>query len=326
MIMTSQEEKQIRKWNSELSSDIHIGLLVTEDQRSKEFEGFCENLTQLAPRIRVAREEGEPNEPPGIQFGHNLRYHAIPLGTELAPFLEVLSVSDGKAASVSASIRDHLTRIKLPALLSLYVSQQCPFCPVTVRHLTPLLALNEFIHLTIIDCTLFPEMAQSNRIQSVPTLLLDEEFRWTGSFGLEEVIEVMTNRDPAKLSSPSLERMLKEGNALRLAQMMLDRQDIFPAFFDLLTHKKWPVRLGAMVAMEHLTSSNPELAARAIDPLWERFHHAEDPVKGDIIYILGESGDRKIAPRIEMILSGAYDAEVKEAAREALEKIGVRGD
>jgi hypothetical protein len=49
-----------------------------------------------------------------------------------------------------------------------------------------------------------------------------------------------------------------------------------------------------------------------------------DPVKGDIIYILGESGDYKIAPRVKMIISGEYNAEVKEAASEALEKIEAR--
>jgi HEAT repeat protein len=167
-------------------------------------------------------------------------------------------------------------------------------------------------------------MAQSNQIRSVPTLLLDEQFRWTGSFRLEEVVEIMTNRDPAKLGSSSLERMLKEGNAAQLAEMMLDKEEMFPAFLDLLIHKKWPVRLGAMVAMEEITDRNPELAAQVIDPLWERFHQVEDPVKGDIIYILGESGDYKIAPRMEMILSGEYHAEVKEAAGEALEKIEAR--
>jgi hypothetical protein len=49
-----------------------------------------------------------------------------------------------------------------------------------------------------------------------------------------------------------------------------------------------------------------------------------DPVKGDIIYILGESGDPKTAPKMDMILSGEYDAEVKEAAREALEKMAAK--
>lgn len=319
--MTSEEEKQIREWNSELSDDIQISLFVTEDQRSRTFESFCENFTRFAPQICILKEEGEPDEAPAIQVGQTLRYHAIPLGTELGPFLEVLSVSDEKTSGISMSIRDHLQELKLPAMLRLYVSQQCPFCPVTVRHMTPLLAVNELIQLTIVDCTLFPEMAQLNQIQSVPTLLLDDQFRWTGSFRLEEVVEIMTDRDPAKLGSSSLERMLKEGNAAQLAEMMLDKEEIFPAFLDLLIHNKWPVRLGSMVTMELITDRNPELAGQVVDPLWKRFPHVEDPVKGDIIYVLGESGDHKIAPMLGMILSGEYHVEVKEAAREALEKI-----
>jgi hypothetical protein len=324
--MTPQEEAQIRKFNNELSADIDVGLVMTGDGRSKEFEHFCEDLIRLAPKIRLTREEGEPEETPAIQVRHALVYHAVPLGKELPPFLNALSASDGGAENIPTSIGDHLKRIHVPAMLRLFISQQCPFCPATVQRITPLVEANELIHLTIIDCTLFPEMAEANQIQSVPALLLDKQFRWTGSFLIEEVIEVITNRDPAELGSLSLERMLKEGNAAKLAEMMLESGHIFPSLFDLLTHHKWPVRLGAMVVMEEVTSRNPELATQVVDPLWERFQHVEDPVKGDIIHVLGESGNHRILPWMRKVLDGEYDAEVKEAAREALEKIGNRED
>jgi hypothetical protein len=141
---------------------------------------------------------------------------------------------------------------------------------------------------------------------------------------MEEVTEVMTNRDLSKLGSLCLERMLKEGNALKLAEMMLEKKKILPSLLDLLTHYKWPVRLGAMVAMEEIANRNPGLAAQVIDPLWERFQHVEDPVKGDIIHVLGESGNQKVIPRMQMVLDGEYDSEVKEAAREALGKMEIR--
>jgi hypothetical protein len=108
--------------------------------------------------------------------------------------------------------------------------------------------------------------------------------------------------------------------------MMLKKKTIFPSLFDLLTHHKWPVRLGAMVVMEEIASRNPDLAAQVIDPLWERFQHVEDPVKGDIIHVMGESGNHKIIPWMKKVLDGEYDAEIKEAAREALQKTENRGE
>jgi len=40
--MTPQEEERIRRWNSELSVGIQIGLRVSEDRRSREFIALTE--------------------------------------------------------------------------------------------------------------------------------------------------------------------------------------------------------------------------------------------------------------------------------------------
>ncbi len=103
--------------------------------------------------------------------------------------------------------------------------------------------------------------------------------------------------------------------------MMLDAQKIFPAFYDLLTHEKWPVRLGAMVVIEEIAGKSPGMASAAIDPLWNRFDRVADQIKGDILYLFGEIGDRRSISWLEEIITGEFDAEVKEAAKEALEKL-----
>jgi hypothetical protein len=319
--MTLEEKKRIQEWNSDLCGDIQISLLITEDKRSGEFDEFCENLKRLSPKTHIVREKGQPQEIPAIRIGSILTYHAIPLGMELEPFLEILSFYDKGFPPIPGSIQRHLEKLQIPTTLNLYISQQCPVCPGTVRQIIPLALVNEFIQLTITDCTLFPEIAQSNRIQSVPTVVLDEHFRWTGPLQLEELVNVIINRDPATLGTSYLERMLEEGGALHIAAMMVDRQQIPPVFIDLLTHEKWGIRLGAMTAMEEIAENNQELAAQVVDPLWERFDDAEDTIKGDILYILGKSGNHRIEPRLQMILSGQYDPQIKEAAKEALETI-----
>ena len=319
--MTAQEERRIREWGEELPDEIRIGLHVTEDTRSAELNRFCMNLTRLAPKIAVFHEESDADGAPWIRVGHAIRYHAVPLNMELEPFLEALSRLQQQTSGLSLSLLDEVKKLRHPALLKLYVSPQCPVCPSIIRQIARLPAANEFIALTIIDCALFPEMAQANRIQSVPTIILDEQFRWAGPVQLEELVSIIMNRDPAALSASSLERMLVEGDAMEVAEMMLAKQDIFPQFLDLLIDKKWSVRVGAMVAMEEVADRSPELLVRVVDPLWERFHAVEDPIKDDILYILGKSGSSELAARLETILNAPYSAIVKEAAKETLQTL-----
>jgi hypothetical protein len=91
---------------------------------------------------------------------------------------------------------------------------------------------------------------------------------------------------------------------------------------DLLVHPKWPVRLGAMVALETIAEENPALAQKTMLPLWDRFDAVDDKVKGDILYLVGEIDNGVSIERIQDVLNKRlnYDAEIIEAAEEALEK------
>jgi len=322
--MTPQEKEFITTWNDRFSQDAKIQIFLTKDKRSQELSQFCRNLSRLTPKITVLEKKDADIRTPFIQVGQRIFYHALPLGKELEPFLEAIHLSDQKNVSFDKSIYDQVNPIKIPAPLKLYIAEQCPFCPKMVRDLLPLTAINEFITLTIIDGTFFPELAETDTIRSVPTLLLGESFRWTGSTPIQEIIEILVNQDPSQIGASSIENMLQEGNAAHIGQMMLDAQKIFPAFLDVLVHEKWPLRLGAMVAMEEIIEHDIQLAAQVIEPLWERFHDIDDQAKGDVLYIFGECGDDKILARLESVLTGPYNSEIKEAAKEAITSIQQR--
>ena len=321
--MDPLEERTIRKWHDTLADDIEIRLLLTEDRRRDEFVAFVERLSQLAPKVHIREERTDEVEVPSILISRNISYYAIPAGKELEPFLEALALSGKPEKSKSPDVQG-FENISIPAYLDLYVALQCAFCPTAVRRLTALAMESNFIRLSIIDAALFSELAEKNGVRSVPTVLLDGQYRWTGNFKLQDVVDMMIHRDPAKLSAASMESMLKEGNAEAVAQMMLDHGTIFPAFIDLLVHEKWPVRLGAMVAMETVMDKNMELAVRSTDPLWERFQQVEDPVKGDMLYILGEVGDERMLQKLESVICGLSDDELRKTAGEAIERIKAR--
>jgi cellobiose-specific phosphotransferase system component IIB len=319
--MTPYEKKQILTLNDVLSKNIQIGLLVTEHEKSELIRQFCDDLIQLVPKIRVIEEEGDPDAVPVIKIHNGLRYQAIPSGTEVAPFIEALKMLDSATAQIDEAINDQLTNVDLPTSLIIFVAPQCKFCPQAVRQLLPLPTLNSNIRLTVIDTMHFPELGEKENIQSIPTLILEDQFRWTGSIQITEIIDVIANRDVSKLGPVSLEMMITQGKAGELAEMMLAKEQIFPAFYEVLTHPKWPVRLGAMVVMEELIESSLDLATRMLKPLWERFNQVDNRVKGDLLYIFGQMKPTDLVPRLQAILNGDYDPEVQEAAQETLDGI-----
>ena len=318
--MILEEEKKIAKWGQKLKDDIFVDLILTKDQRSETFRNFCDNLNRIAPKIQIKEEKDEESTLPVIRVG-NVRYRAIPTGKELEPFLSVLADRDNHIKDVPLSVREQLDKIRIPALLKIYITPHCPFCPVTVMQLLSLAVSNEFIKLTIIDGALFPEIAASDNIHSAPTVLLDDQFRWTRSIQVEEVVDIILNRDPSQLSASSLRAMFEEGNAVGVAKMMIDSGKIFPAFMELLVHEKWPVRLAAMVAFETIAAEDSELSAQTIPFLWDCFTQAEDTIKGDILYLFGKSGDKGLIPKLDTVLNGPYPIDIKEAAKEALEEL-----
>lgn len=225
---------------------------------------------------------------------------------------------------MSEAMRDRLAGSNLPAVLELFVAPHCIHCPQAVRTLMPLAAASPRIQMTVIDGALFSEVAEQAGVQTAPTAVLDGRFRWTGTIPVDELVSMIATRDPLTLGPASMELMLKEGAARRLAQMMAEAQALFPALLDLLCHDKWPLRLGAMVAVEELDALRPDLAARAVEGLWERFENAPDPVKGDILFLCGEVGGRHLMERVQRVADGTHAAEVREAASEALEKLAHR--
>jgi len=322
--MTPQEEKQISEWNAECAENIQLRLILTTDKRSAELHEFCDAFSRFAPKIQIVKEKEEWAELPAIQVGTGLRYHAVPSGTEIAPFLESLNMLANKSEQIPAHVQEYLDKIEMPAMLRMYVSAQCPFCPVALRQLTPLVSANDFIRLSVIDAFLFPETAQADNIQSVPTLLLDEHFRWTGSVQTEELLKIIITRNPADIGVESMAHMISEGNAFRLSDMMLEKETIFPAFVELLTHEQFSVRLGAMAAMEEIAAQNISLAGDIVEPLWAQFQKQNDQIRGDILHIIGESAGSDMLPRLKKISEGQYDADIRETAQEAIEKIEKR--
>ena len=319
-IFDPQSQTLIRNWDQTIEQQIKIKLVTTDHAEDNQFVNFTDQLINNTSSLFIESIKGEKNLP-GFLLKENITYSALPLGKELAPFLEALSQIDEKHPGLSKRRQQSLDKIDIPVQLKLYIALSCPHCPNVVRTVIPLAFHCSKINLHIIDGSLFPETAQKDTVMSAPCLILDDEFRWTGNVKAREIIKMITTRDPSQLSAQTLKTILENGDATWIAQQMVKKKKIFNAFIKLLHHETWSVRLGAMVVVEELVETEPDLAALLCPPLIKLFDGKDIPIQGDILYALGEAGNHETEKWLKKKLPGLVQQDIIDAAKEALNNL-----
>jgi hypothetical protein len=329
-IFNAREENQIQNWGQNRNDiksykpePVRIKLITTQHSESNQFIAIAEKLAQMSSSLLIHSQKTE-NNLPGFLLKENILYSAFPLAKELEPFLEALEQLNGNPPQPSThslfdSTRKALETIDIPVNLKLYIALQCPYCPDVVRTLIPMALHCSNINLHIIDGSLFPKTAKKDSVMSAPCLILDDDFRWTGKVGAEEIVNMIKNRDPSQLSMNTLKTVLEQGDAAWITKKMIEKQSIFDSFIKLMLHETWSVRLGAMVIMEELVESDPKLASQLCPILIDRFDENDITIKGDILYALGESGTKETGDWIKQKLPQLDHQDLIDTAKEAIE-------
>lgn len=319
--MTPQDKQTIKQWAKNTVHPEKVVLASANGAEADAITRFGEQLKHLIPAISLRSDSDEiAFEPPAAVVGphQNIGFQAVPSGKILKAFLTALQPQPSMGKALDHRTVQRLQKIDLPVDLTLYITPQCPHCPNTLHQLIPLACESRLIRLRIVDAQLFSNKSNKDQIKSVPTLLLDDHFRWSGKIDIDEVLTISIQRDPAGLSAGSLRQLIEDGQAERVATMMLDSKQIFPALIELLIHERWSVRLGAMVTAEYLAAGSEPLSLTLCDMLWQRFPDLTDQVRGDVVHVLGETPSDVNQTRLMKIASGAYGDTAKEAAAEVL--------
>ena len=322
--MEPEDQKRMQQLAGDLPPNMRLRLTLTRHALSDRFQSYSRQLHEALPGIDLVTAVENTPEPPWLETAAGIRFQALPEGDKLDSLIAALGLPKPGEAPIPEAQREWLEQISLPVEIRLYIAPSCPFCPRALRQWVALTRAGRQLRLAVIDGALFPEEAREDKIQAVPTLVLDRHLRWSGRIPVDAVLEQLATRDPSRLDSDALDGLIKEGLASQVAQAMLDKGHLFPPLFDLLTHPEWPVRLGAMVVMETIAAADPGLAAEALPVLRERYDRLEDAVKGDVLYIIGETGDQCMVPFLKDVAAHSPHPEVCQAAREALASIRQR--
>jgi len=323
--MEKKELERLRELAGKLVQPVQVHLLAPGHSRTGEFESFVRLLAEAVPEIQLTVTPTADLEVPLITLGESWHFHSVPQGTELEPFLEILSSLGGREPSVDDIQRKRAERIPWKKDFKVFISTQCPHCPHVLRQLIPLAHFSRKCSITVIDCMLFPEMAAEHKVQAVPTLILSDQYRLTGFVELTEILNLLEKSDASLLSTEQCRRMLKEGQAESLAQMMMKAGQVFPAFVPLITDAEWSVRLGAMVVMEELTEWNREKVGGVLNELWKDFSTHDVTIQGDILHLVSALGDEKWIPRLRSLLEAQPREELRTVIQEVMEGLKQKG-
>lgn len=316
--MNTKDKTLIEEFKGKLDCSFRIVLKRFDDSMGESMEEFCAKFAGLVSNIEIEKKNTESYS--SISIGSNIEYLAVPSGNELSPFLdEILDRSQG-VREVPENLTHVLKKIKEPITIYVYVSTFCPTCPYTVRQMVSATGFSPKIHVRIVDTELFPEMSGENKIMSVPTVIV-KDMRWSGEIKFSEILEFIVDVEPEEMSSQSLSRMLKDGEASKISAFMLDEGVIFPGFMELLFDEKWSVRLGAIVVMEEISEISRTLCEAVIPFILKKYGDMPHQVKGDLLYVAGLSGARDSIPDLIKICEETENEELKTAAIEAIEEI-----
>jgi len=324
--MNTEDRQRLKGLAVDLPANTRLRLVLTRHDLRDRFQAYGRALQEALPEIDLVPEVRRDPEPPWMETEAGICFHALPEGDKLAGLVDALLPPDKASPPIPPDQEEWLMRMSLPVEICLYIAPACPFCPQALRQWIALAKAGRHLRLRVIDGALFPEKVREDAIQAVPTLVVDRHLRWSGRIPVTEVLEQLVTRDPGRLSSDALDGLIKEGLAGQVARAMITQGHLFPSIIDLLTHSKWPVRLGAMVVVEEIAALDRGLAAEVVPILYQRYDRLEDPVRGDVLYVIGEAGDDRIVPFLRDVETTSGNADVRQAAREALACIRQRFD
>jgi glutaredoxin len=321
--LTSQELASAKSTLKALQDRVIIKVNLTRNSLSSQFRTFIEELASVSEQLQPLYLTHSEDGPPSIEIQPNLRYLALPNGKEMTPFLQSLtSRSQGKVSLAPRSLSALETFIT-PTRFEVMMSPACPHCPTVVGLVNQLALASNYLEATIIDVTLFADYGQKYGIRAVPTVVIDGQDQLAGTISEDFLVDRLANSDPSSFHPDSFKKIIKEGDAERLAGMMVADGDLYSGSLALLADPDWSVRMGMMVVLEEVAERSPDLVQRACPYILDLLEHEDDNQRGDIAYLLGLIGDASVMNRLEVLLNDD-NPQVVEVAFEAIQRIRKR--
>lgn len=189
-------KQQLAQYLDMLKTEVTIGLSVSQDENSNKVREFVEEVAELTDKIKV--EEKELTYTPSFEikgdFDHGrIVFAGVPLGHEFASFALAMLQAGGIEPKVDEATKKRIESIDGGDFETI-VSLSCHNCPEVVQSFNIMAVLNPNINHTMIEGSMFQDVAESRDVLAVPAIFKEGEFLEGGKQTMDSLLELIGSK------------------------------------------------------------------------------------------------------------------------------------
>jgi len=184
-------KQQLAQYLDMLKTEVTIGLSVSQDENSNKVREFVNEVAELSDKIKV--EEKELTYTPSFEiegdFDHGrIVFAGVPLGHEFASFALAMLQAGGIEPKVDEATKKRIESIEASDFETI-VSLSCHNCPDVVQALNIMAILNPNVNHTMIEGSMFQDIAEDRDVLAVPAIFKDGEFFEGGKQTMDSLLD-----------------------------------------------------------------------------------------------------------------------------------------
>ncbi|WP_273359055.1 alkyl hydroperoxide reductase subunit F [Anaerococcus octavius] len=184
-------KQQLAQYLDMLKTEVTIGLSVSQDENSNKVREFVNEVAELSDKIKV--EEKELAYTPSFElkgdFEHGrIIFAGVPLGHEFASFALAMLQAGGIAPKVDEATKKRIESIDGGDFETI-VSLSCHNCPDVVQALNIMAILNPNVNHTMIEGSMFQDIAEDRDVLVVPAIFKDGQFFEGGKQTMDTLLD-----------------------------------------------------------------------------------------------------------------------------------------
>ena len=131
----------------------------------------------------------------------NIRYYGLPSGQEFAPFIYVHQYIATGQLNLSKEARETVEAIENPLHIKIFVTPECPYCPLVVDAVNQMALVNDDLLVETIEALELPREADIYHVMYVPFIVINDPREWReyGAKPVEVINGYLPPEDMAKV-------------------------------------------------------------------------------------------------------------------------------